>query len=107
MAGGDSSLSMKNWFRRTLQGVTPKSAEGVPLSEDQLRRIFMEHDKNGDGSLNKEELQAAFRALGSRAPAWRADDAIYNNDFDLDGVLNKYEIVHLLSYTLQCHYVLG
>ena len=37
------------------------------ISEHILRRKFDEFDKNGDGTLDKEELCAALTAVGSRA----------------------------------------
>uniref|UniRef100_A0A803LKC8 EF-hand domain-containing protein n=1 Tax=Chenopodium quinoa TaxID=63459 RepID=A0A803LKC8_CHEQI len=83
-----------------------KSKKKSRLSEDQLRRIFKAHDKNGDGCLDKEELKEAFRALGARVPGYRADYAIHYTDIDLDGVINEDEIDHLVSYAIQFGYTL-
>ncbi|GAB4852129.1 hypothetical protein Ancab_016319 [Ancistrocladus abbreviatus] len=105
-SGGRSSVRWGRWLRRML-GWVPKSTEEVVLTGEQLRNIFMQHDKDGDGRLNREELEAAFRQLGSRAPAWRAERAIYYNDLDLDEVINEHEMDHLIPYTLGCRYTLN
>lgn len=64
----------------------------------------MAHDKDGDGRLDKEDLKEAFRALGARVPAYRADRAIHYSDLDLDGAINEDEIDHLVSYALHYGY---
>ena len=66
--------------------------------------IFMAHDKNGEGHLDKDELKAAFRALGARVPCYRADRAIHYADIDLDGSINEDEIHHLVSYAFHYGY---
>ncbi|KAL2902821.1 Calmodulin-like protein 4 [Bienertia sinuspersici] len=71
------------------------------LGEVQLRKIFREHDVNGDGHLNKEELKDAFRRLGAFVPSWRADRAIYYTDIDIDGVINEDEIDQLVAYAIE------
>ncbi|GAB2217995.1 hypothetical protein Droror1_Dr00001210 [Drosera rotundifolia] len=108
MAGTEVSAEPKGCrankiFKRMLKGLVAKSTP-VALTEKQLRKLFIEHDRDKDGRLNKEELEAAFRSLGSRAPAWRADQAMYNNDLDLDGVLNEHEMDHLVAYALRYGY---
>ncbi|KAL9242923.1 hypothetical protein vseg_016880 [Gypsophila vaccaria] len=74
--------------------------------EMQLEAIFREHDVNGDGCLNTEELKVAFRELGSFMPKWRAERAIYYTDIDIDGVIGEEEIDHLVSYALDYGYTL-
>uniref|UniRef100_A0A7C9AHF5 EF-hand domain-containing protein n=1 Tax=Opuntia streptacantha TaxID=393608 RepID=A0A7C9AHF5_OPUST len=93
-------------FRKILRWVV-KHEKPKPLSEDQLRKIFMEHDKNGDGHLDKNELKEAFRKIGASVPAYRASRAIHYADIDGDGVINKeHEIDHLVSYAIQFGYTL-
>ncbi|KAJ8442597.1 hypothetical protein Cgig2_026539 [Carnegiea gigantea] len=93
-------------FQKILRWVV-KSKKPKPLSEDQLRKIFMEHDKNGDGHLDKNELKEAFRKIGATVPAYRASRAIHYADIDGDGVINKeHEIDHLVSYAIQLGYTL-
>ncbi|GAB2292173.1 hypothetical protein Dimus_026424 [Dionaea muscipula] len=103
ISGARASCGANKFIRRMLPCLVVKSAPSV-ASEEQLRKIFVEHDENKDGRLNKKELEAAFRTLGSRAPAWRADQAVYHNDLDLDGVLNEHEIDHLVAYALDHGY---
>ncbi|KNA07300.1 hypothetical protein SOVF_173210 [Spinacia oleracea] len=74
------------------------------VSEEQLRMIFMAHDKNGDGHLDKKELKEAFRVLGARIPCYRAGRAIYYSDIDMDGAINEDEIDHLVSYAIHYGY---
>ena len=76
------------------------------LDEEKLRAIFKEHDVNGDGHLNKEELKGAFRRLGAYVPSWRADRAIYYTDIDIDGVIGEEEIDELVSYAVEYGYSL-
>lgn len=76
------------------------------LDEEKLRAIFKEHDVNGDGHLNKEELKDAFRRLGAYVPSWRADRAIYYTDIDIDGVICEEEIDELVSYAVEYGYSL-
>jgi len=76
------------------------------LNEAQLREIFKQHDVNGDGHLNKQELKEAFRKLGAIIPSWRADRAIYYTDIDIDGVISEGEIDQLVVYAMDCGYTL-
>ncbi|KAK9743446.1 hypothetical protein RND81_03G239900 [Saponaria officinalis] len=77
------------------------------MSEEELRRVFMEHDKNGDGHLDKDELKQAFRELGARVPAYRADRAIHYSDIDMDGTINiEEELDHLVAYARHYGYAL-
>lgn len=90
-------------FRKVFRWV-PKR-ERIPLNEDQLRKIFLEHDKNGDGHLDKAELRAAFGQLGARVPRYRADRAIRYADIDGDEVIHgEHEIDHLVSYAMDYRY---
>jgi len=89
-------------LRWVMKNETPE-----PLSKDQLREIFREHDKNEDGHLDKEELKEAFRKIGAIVPAYRAGRAIYYADIDGDGLIdNEHEIDHLVSYAIQFGYTL-
>ena len=76
------------------------------LDQEQLKAIFRQHDVNGDGHLNKEELKEAFRRLGAFVPSWRADRAIYYTDIDIDGSISEEEIDQLVTYAIEYGYTL-
>ncbi|GMH13806.1 hypothetical protein Nepgr_015647 [Nepenthes gracilis] len=76
----------------------------VPVTEEQLLKIFQDCDKNKDGRLDKVELKEAFRVLGSRVPNIRACRAIHHCDNNLDGVISDQEMSHLISYALRHGY---
>ncbi|KAK2995620.1 hypothetical protein RJ640_020256 [Escallonia rubra] len=53
-----------------------KAGKKFPLTEEQLKGIFKQNDKNGDGLLSKEELKEAFKNLGALFPGWRASRGV-------------------------------
>ena len=74
------------------------------LTEEQLKGIFKRYDKNNDGRLSKRELNAAFEALGSYLPQWRAWRGICNADVNGDGLISEKELDRLAQYALQFGY---
>ncbi|KAE8731338.1 putative Calcium-binding EF-hand family protein [Hibiscus syriacus] len=77
----------------------PKHAS-VPITEAQVRGIFIRYDTNKDGLLSKDELKKAFACLGSRLPGVRAWLALQHADANGDGFINEAEFDKLVKYTL-------
>lgn len=69
--------------------------------EEQLKKIFLQHDKNGDGCLDKNELVQAFKELGAVIPELRAWRGLKNADANGDGIISQDELDHLVRYTAQ------
>ncbi|KAL6296271.1 hypothetical protein ACE6H2_004413 [Prunus campanulata] len=79
----------------------------VPYTEEQIRNVFKRHDKNGDGQLSKDELEAAFDELGSKWPAVRSWFAQRCADDDGDGFVSiEKELSKLVKYVLKLNYTL-
>ncbi|PQQ15567.1 hypothetical protein Pyn_28960 [Prunus yedoensis var. nudiflora] len=66
----------------------PKPATDVPYTEDLIMKLFKSHDKNGDDQLSKDELNAAFKQLGSKWPSIRASLAKHYADDNRDGFIS-------------------
>nr|GMD99388.1 putative calcium-binding protein CML10 [Ipomoea batatas] len=62
-----------------------------PPSEEQLRKLFNNHDANRDASLSKKEIEKAFDELGSTVPGWRARRALRRADSDRNGFIDDEE----------------
>ncbi|KAJ9186721.1 hypothetical protein P3X46_002264 [Hevea brasiliensis] len=80
----------------------------VPLSERELKEIFMQFDTDHNNVLSKEELKKAFKYLGAMIPAFRAwrgincADANGNGQIEFDeelDILVKY--AYKLGYTVK------
>ena len=76
----------------------------VPYDETQLRGLLMRFDTNRDGRLSKEELRAAFKSLGSRAPGVRAFFALFRADKNNDGYIDDDEFDVLVKFIMQIGY---
>ncbi|MCD9559223.1 hypothetical protein HAX54_017080 [Datura stramonium] len=63
-----------------------------PLSDDQVKRMLMKYDKNGDGKLSKHELRLAFKEMGLHFCRCKAGKALRFADKNGDGYINEDEI---------------
>jgi Ca2+-binding EF-hand superfamily protein len=79
----------------------------IPFTEEQLMNIFKSHDADGDGKLSQDEVKKAFKYLGSRWDAYRANQAIHLADADDDGYIEEEELKKLVQYALDCGYTIG
>ncbi|OAY52686.1 calmodulin-like protein 4 [Manihot esculenta] len=77
----------------------------VPLTEDQVRQIFMKFDLNGDNVLSREEIRQAFNYLGAMFPAQKARQGIKLADANGDGVVDMSEMEDLVKYAYNLGYV--
>ncbi|PQQ15570.1 hypothetical protein Pyn_28963 [Prunus yedoensis var. nudiflora] len=79
----------------------------VPYTEDLIMKLFKSHDKNGDDQLSKDELNAAFKQLGSKWPSIRASLAKHYADDNRDGFISiDKELSKLVKYVLKLNYTL-
>ncbi|KAJ1436775.1 EF-hand domain [Sesbania bispinosa] len=74
----------------------------VNKTEQQIRKIFEEADRDGDGILKKEDIQYAFQQLGAHFPSWRAHRGLHHADSNNDGAvgLAGEEVDNLIKYAL-------
>ncbi|XWS25627.1 hypothetical protein CRYUN_Cryun27aG0084100 [Craigia yunnanensis] len=96
----DVGVPCKRAFPR---GSTDKRGE-VPVTEEQVRGIFIRYDTNEDGRLSKQELKEAFASLGSRIPGVRVFLALQHADTNGDGYITATEFEKLVDYTLKRGY---
>ncbi|CAB4266378.1 unnamed protein product [Prunus armeniaca] len=93
-------------YHSNLDKVHNKRAK-VPYTKEQIRNVFKRHDKNGDGQLSKNELDAAFKELGSIWPPARAWFGQRYADEDGDGFISiDKELSKLVQYALELKYTL-
>ncbi|KAL3505190.1 hypothetical protein ACH5RR_035031 [Cinchona calisaya] len=78
----------------------------VVLSEEKLKGVFRQHDKNGDGRLDKAELKEAFKCLGAFIPWWRAAGGLDYADANGDGFITEDEMTCLVKYASQFGYTI-
>ncbi|KAG2666377.1 hypothetical protein I3843_15G054400 [Carya illinoinensis] len=79
--------------------------KGVPYSREDLMDVFNKCDKNGDGKLSRNELQAAFKVLGSNCPFFVAIGELLLGDKNRDGFINKQEMEKLIDNVEKLRYV--
>ncbi|GMJ02628.1 hypothetical protein HRI_003932000 [Hibiscus trionum] len=96
--------SVPKCIDKSCQRVIWRKRASVPITEDQVRGIFLRYDTNKDGLLSKEELKNAFASLGSRMPGVRAWLALQHADVNGDGFINEAEFDKLVKYTLKRGY---
>lgn len=77
------------------------------VNEEQLMAWLRRYDTDGDGRLTKQELQDAFKSLGSTFPAWRAWRALRHADANGDGCINEDELRELVKYVIKRGYALA
>ncbi|KAK7321699.1 hypothetical protein VNO77_32577 [Canavalia gladiata] len=91
------------------KGATRGGSIKLNITEQRIRKIFEEADRDGDGILKKEDVQFAFHQLGAKFPAWRAHRGLHHADTNHDGVVsNCEEFNNLIKYALQKYgYIVG
>ncbi|XP_073152501.1 probable calcium-binding protein CML18 [Henckelia pumila] len=63
--------------------------KAIPLTQQQLQKIFNKYDTNGDGKISLSELSAILKSLGSStAPEEEAARAMSELDLDRDGFID-------------------
>ncbi|KAM4121743.1 hypothetical protein ACJW30_01G028200 [Castanea mollissima] len=69
------------------------------LTKEKLRSTFKKHDKNGDGKLSFEELQAAFRELGGGISWYQTEQGFRHADKNESGYIDiEEELEALVDY---------
>ncbi|KAL3514515.1 hypothetical protein ACH5RR_027232 [Cinchona calisaya] len=74
------------------------------MTAEQLKGIFEQCDKNGDGRLDRAELKEAFKRLGAMIPSWRAARGMRQADANGDGYIDEEEMTGLVNYALRLGY---
>jgi Ca2+-binding EF-hand superfamily protein len=69
--------------------INDKSLPGPVFNEEELKKIFKQHDANRDGLLSKAELKNAFKSLGALIPSLRAFLGLYHADANGDGFIGE------------------
>ncbi|OAY52678.1 hypothetical protein MANES_04G102000v8 [Manihot esculenta] len=77
----------------------------VPLTEEQVRQVFMKFDLNGDNVLSGEEIRQAFKHLGAVYPAQMARKGIEHADINGDGVIDMSEMEDFVRYAYNLGFV--
>ncbi|KAJ9186722.1 hypothetical protein P3X46_002265 [Hevea brasiliensis] len=85
------------------QTIFPKTTS-LSLTEDQLRKIFMQFDVDHDSVLSRDEIKKAFDSLGAWFPGYRANCGINYADANRDGVVDLSELDDLVSYAHKLGY---
>ncbi|KAL3514518.1 hypothetical protein ACH5RR_027235 [Cinchona calisaya] len=79
----------------------------IPMTAEQLKGIFEQCDKNGDGRLDRAELKEAFKRLGAMIPRWRAARGLHHADANGDGYIDEEEMTGLVNYALHLGYTVN
>ncbi|KAK6734756.1 hypothetical protein RB195_018134 [Necator americanus] len=70
------------------------------IRESELREMFKEFDKNGDGKITKEELELALLQLGEKPSNSKIDAIISQADTDGNGCIEIDEFLQALRKQL-------
>ena len=89
---------MPHYYQSTVK-VAP-----INFSEEQIRKIFLDCDTDGNKVLSKEEIKLAFDRLGAYIPAYRAWRALKHADFNNDGCISMEELNDLVGYACKLGY---
>ena len=58
-----------------------------------MHRVFRQFDKNGDGEIDRSELEAVFKEMGSVVPQEEIDRIISATDRDGNKTINYEEFI--------------
>nr|KYP50908.1 hypothetical protein KK1_027264 [Cajanus cajan] len=72
----------------------------IITAEKKIRDTLRKADFDGDGCLNKDELEKAFKEFGSKLPAWRAGHFLKKADTNHDGLLAGEELDIVVDFAL-------
>jgi solute carrier family 25 (mitochondrial phosphate transporter), member 23/24/25/41 len=84
-------LSLATEYSVGLTILTTEFRVFVEAAEQQLYHLFRSIDRDRDGKLDKEELQAAFHKAGLAIPNRRLDEFFRNVDQNQDGYISLEE----------------
>ena len=76
----------------------------MPLTDDQLKKIFNQFDADKDHRLSREELKKAFEYLGSQFPSFRVWRGMHHADANSDGFISEEELDKLVKYVVPLGY---
>ncbi|EOY14493.1 Calcium-binding EF-hand family protein, putative [Theobroma cacao] len=76
------------------------SGKSAPINYDvqQIRKIFLDCDIDGNKVLTKEEIKHAFDRLGAAIPGYRAWRGLHHADANNDGCISMDELDELVRY---------
>ncbi|XWS21176.1 hypothetical protein CRYUN_Cryun30bG0032900 [Craigia yunnanensis] len=76
------------------------TGKAAPINYDaeQIRKIFLDCDIDGDKVLSKDEIKSAFERLGALIPGYRARRALQHADANNDGCISMEELNDLVRY---------
>ncbi|KMT02799.1 hypothetical protein BVRB_8g193830 [Beta vulgaris subsp. vulgaris] len=76
---------------------SPKKNHTIHLisKDDDLKRVFDSFDKNGDGSITKEELKESLNNMGILVPLKDIEEMVENLDSNKDGLVDLSEFREL------------
>ncbi|CAB3405116.1 unnamed protein product [Caenorhabditis bovis] len=66
------------------------------LKEAEIREVFKEFDKNGDGRITRQELEVALLQLGEKASNSKIEQMIEQADLDGNGCIDIDEFLNVL-----------
>ncbi|CCD69292.1 EF-hand domain-containing protein [Caenorhabditis elegans] len=66
------------------------------LKEAEIREVFREFDKNGDGRITRQELEVALLQLGEKASNSKIETMIEQADLDGNGCIDIDEFLNVL-----------
>ncbi|CAD6198187.1 unnamed protein product [Caenorhabditis auriculariae] len=70
------------------------------IKEGELRELFKEFDKNGDGKITRHELEVALLQLGEKASHAKIETMIEQADTDGNGCIDIDEFLNVLRRQL-------